>query len=135
VKMLLKRRRKTTMKARLNKLSNKMAALATVSFMLGSSEAFAGKGFTGVTKNITASTSTIPNLVSTVAYIGGLGLGVAGVLKLKAHVDNPQTPLKDGLVRLGAGGGLLALPFVLQSMTSTIGTGGAVTAITLPAAP
>ena len=121
---------------KLKNLPHKLAAVATVGFMMGTTDAFAGAGFTGVTANITNSTSTLPNLISTVSYIGGLGLGVAGVLKLKGHVDNPgNVPLKDGLVRLGAGGGLLALPFVLQSMTETIGTGGNVTAITLPQSP
>jgi hypothetical protein len=31
--------------------------------------------------------------------------------------------MKDGLVRLGAGGGLLALPFVTDAMTGTISDG------------
>ena len=115
------------MKARLNKLSNKLAAAATMAFMLGSSDAYAGKGFGTITKNINTSTSDIPSLVSTVAYIGGVGLGVLGVLKLKAHVDNPQTPLKDGLVRLGAGGALLALPALYTAMTETIGDGTTMT--------
>ncbi len=39
-------------------------------------------------------------MIQTVAYVGGIGLGVAGIFKLKSHVDNPgQTPMKDGLIR------------------------------------
>ena len=121
---------------KLKNLSHKLAAVATVGFMMGTTDAYAGVGFQTVSTNITGSTAFLPDLISTVAYIGGLGLGVAGVLKLKGHVDNPgNVPLKDGLVRLGAGGGLLALPFVLQSMTETIGTGGTVSTITLPPSP
>lgn len=118
----------------LNKLSYRVAAIATVGFMTGMSDAHA-QGFTEVTGNINDSVADFPSLISTAAYIGGAGMGVAGVLKMKNHVDNPaQVPLKDGLVRLGAGGGLLALPFVLESMVGTIGDGGNVQPFSLPAA-
>jgi len=122
-------------KAKLENMTARLAAIATVGAMMQFSEAHA-TGFQTATGNIKTSASDIPNLISTVAYIGGAGLGVAGVLKMKQHVDNPtQTPLKDGLVRLGAGGGLLALPFVLDSMGSTIGTGGTVPTASIPVVP
>ncbi|MCE9507196.1 MAG: hypothetical protein K8R48_02620 [Alphaproteobacteria bacterium] len=99
------------------------AALTTGALLSESTTAFATGGFKGVTQNIVTSSSLLPNLISTVAYIGGVGLGVAGVFKLKQHVDNPgQTPMKDGLVRLGAGGGLLALPMVTKAMQGTVAT-------------
>lgn len=115
----------------------RVAAAVTVGMMF-STDAFAG-GFTGgqaaggqnfskVTDNIVTSSSKFPNLITTMAYIGGIGLGVAGVMKLKAHVDNPgNAPMKDGLVRLAAGGGLLALPMIVESMGNTIGVGGGAT--------
>jgi len=107
-----------------SKLSARVAAIATVGFMTGMSDAKA-QGFTDITDNINTSVSDVPSLISTTCYIGGLGLGVAGVLKLKGHVDNPgQEPLKNGLVRLGAGGGLLALPAVLDAMMGTVGDAG-----------
>ncbi len=111
--------------------TQKLAAVFTAGMMMGSSGANAsGVDFTDVTSSIVTSSSTLPNLISTVAYIGGIGLGVAGVFKLKQHVDNPgQTPMKDGLVRLGAGGGLLALPMLTEAMKNTVDQGGsAVTA-------
>jgi hypothetical protein len=123
-------------KAKLENLTARLSAVATVGLMMGISDAYAGTGFQDATDNIVTSSSDIPNLISTVSYIGGAGLGVAGVLKMKQHVDNPtQAPLKDGLVRLGAGGGLLALPFVLNSMSTTIGDSAAtVSPFTLPSA-
>lgn len=88
--------------------------------------------FTNITQNITDSSADLPNLLATVAYVGGAGLGIAGIYKLKNHVDAPQqTPMKDGLVRLGAGGGLLSLPIVLEAMSQTIGAGGATPTETL----
>ena len=115
-------------KEKFDNMTARLAAIATVGAMLGTSSmaqagggAGAGQGFSGATSNIQASTADLPGLISTVAYIGGAGLGVAGVLKMKQHVDNPgQTPLKDGLVRLGAGGGLLAFPFIQSAMQGSI---------------
>jgi len=101
--------------------------------------ASAGKSFVDVTTNITDSSATLPNLITTVAYMAGIAMAVFGILKLKGHVDNPgQVPIKDGLVRLGCGGALLALPVILEAMTATIGDDGvsttntALTAITYP---
>lgn len=106
--------------------THKLAAAMTVGMMSSSMDAFAGgTTFSNVSDNIVTSASKFPNLISTVSYIGGIGLGVAGVFKLKQHVDNPgQTPMKDGLVRLGVGGALLTLPFLTDAMMGTVGTGG-----------
>jgi hypothetical protein len=109
-------------------MTHKIAAAMTAGILLngtGTAFAQATTSFKNVTTNIVDSSSTLPNLISTVAYIGGIGLGVAGIFKLKAHVDNPgQTPMKDGLVRLGAGGGLLALPMLTDAMVGTVGDQG-----------
>lgn len=78
--------------------------------------------FTTTTDAITTSASKIPNLISTVAFIAGIGMAIAGVFKIKAHVDNPaQAPLKDGLIRLAVGGALLAFPLLTNLMVSLIG--------------
>jgi hypothetical protein len=112
------------------KAMHRFAAVMTAAVLMSeSASAFAqGVNFTDVTKNITQSTSTLPNLISTVAYIGGVGMGVAGIFKLKQHVDNPsQTPMKDGLVRLGSGGGLLVLPYMTEAMMGTVSGGNQAT--------
>lgn len=110
-------------------LQYKLAAAITVSAFLGTgSEAMAGTttsvGFGGISANIRESVSDIPRLLTVMSYLVGVGFAIAGVLKLKAHVDNPQTPLKDGVMRLGAGGALLALPVLIEAMQGSIGTGG-----------
>ncbi|MBU6475727.1 MAG: hypothetical protein KGL10_04985 [Alphaproteobacteria bacterium] len=107
-----------------DKIAHKLAAVLTTGILVGeSTAAFAtGTNFKDVVSKITDSSSTLPNLISTVAYVGGIGLGVAGVFKLKQHVDNPgQHPMKDGLIRLGAGGALLALPYLTTAMMGTVG--------------
>ncbi len=107
-------------------LTHKLAAAVTAGVLVGQANAAFAENFSDLSDNIVTASSRIPSLISTVAYIGGIGLGVAGVFKLKAHVDSPgQTPLKDGLVRLGAGGGLLALPFLTDAMVGNINAGNA----------
>lgn len=102
------------------------AAVTAGVLVMDAGGAFAGGNtFSDISSNIVDSVATIPDLVATVAYLGGLGLSVAGILKLKGHVDSPgQVALKDGLVRLGAGGGLLALPIVLEAMQTTMDADG-----------
>jgi len=114
-----------------SKVNHRLAAVMTAGMLVGNGASAFATGsnatFQNVASNITFAAGGLPSLIETVAYVGGIGLGVAGVFKLKGHVDNPgQVPLKDGLVRLGAGGGLLALPYLTQSMmTSISGVAGA----------
>ena len=106
--------------------THQLAAALTAGMMMGQgTNAFAANTtFATVGDNIITSSGSLPAMIQTVAYVGGIGLGVAGVFKLKQHVDNPgQTPMKDGLVRLGAGGGLLALPYVTDAMMGSINNG------------
>ena len=108
-------------------ITHKLAALATIGAMAGSSgEALAGTAttFKTMSQNIISASSSFQSLISTVCWIGGAGLGVAGIFKLKNHVDNPgQTAMKDGLIRIGAGGGLLAFPFIQSAMQGSISNG------------
>ncbi|MCK5555861.1 MAG: hypothetical protein KAI76_06460 [Alphaproteobacteria bacterium] len=118
----------------------KLSAAVTAGILVGQSTAAnAAANLGGLTTNLTTSSSSLPTLVTSIAYICGLGLAVAGIFKLKQHVDNPsQTPMKDGVMRLGAGGALLAIPFMADAMTKVIaakaGVGNTVTT-TLVAAP
>lgn len=114
-----------------SKLSHKLAAAATVGMAVGSSsDAFAGTAtgsatdLVDMTDNVITASSGFTNLISTLAYIAGAGLALAGVFKLKQHVDNPaQAPMKDALIRLACGGMFLSLPFLLGVMQGSISNG------------
>jgi len=100
---------------------------ALMTGLLSSSQAFAGgdTNFSSIAQTMTTSMGSLPALLSGVSYLFGMLLGALGVLKIKDHVENPsQTPLKDGAIRLAAGGALFALPIVYESMLNTIGKGG-----------
>lgn len=97
----------------------KLALFALVSFWavlvglpeLAQAGAPPGPNVGDVMTNLHVSISKVPNILTTIAFIGGIALAVTGVLKLKDHVDNPnQVPLNAGLKRLIAGGAFLGLP-------------------------
>lgn len=101
-----------------------MAAAFTAGLIISPNNAnAAGNDFGDIAENIIDSLESLPGLISGLAYLGGLGFGVLGVLKIKDHVDNPQqTQLKDGAIRLAAGGSLFALPIIYEASLNTIGT-------------
>lgn len=110
---------------KLNKGSVHMGAALMTGIVMSTTEAHANN-FSSIAKNITTSVSSVPGLLTGLSYMFGILLGVLGILKIKDHVENPQqTPLKDGAVRLAAGGGLFALPIVYDAMLNTIGANGA----------
>lgn len=117
----------------LNKYTLKLSAAIIVGITSGATDSLAattggttsGETFSSISNNITTSISGLPGLLSGVAYMMGILLGVLGILKIKDHVENPsQTPLQHGAIRLTAGGGLFALPIVYEAMQNTIGAGG-----------
>jgi hypothetical protein len=107
-------------------LSVKMGAAMVAGSMLVSSTPAHANTFSTVAENIVTSIEDMPGPPTGVSYMFGILLGVLGILKVKDHVENPsQTPLKDGAIRLAAGGGLFALPIVYEAMLETIGADGA----------
>lgn len=76
------------------------------------------------TLKIKTGIASMPQVVSGVSYIAGAALSMAGLVKLKAHSENPtQTPMGHGLGRLGAGAALLALPSLGTFVQTSIGLG------------
>jgi hypothetical protein len=110
--------------------------MATVALMTGSNASAqaqlaplpAGGGFAPtfqtMSSNLAVASSGFNNLISVLCWIGGAGLGVTALFKLKQHVDSGgQTAMKDGLIRLGAAGALLAFPFIAAAMQGSISDG------------
>lgn len=110
------------------KAVNKGSLQFQAAFVVGvltAGEAQAGNNFSNIAENIVGSIEELPGMVTALSYMIGLLMGVLGVLKIKDHVENPtQTPMKDGAIRLAAGGALFALPILFESMLNTIGTTG-----------
>lgn len=71
--------------------------------------------------NIVKSADQLPALISAIAYLLGIMLGVFGILKLKDHVLDPrQTPFAEPMKRFVAGGAFLALPMITEVVKNTI---------------
>lgn len=105
--------------------SVKLSAAVMAGMMMSSADVYANN-FSSIASNVTTSISQVPGLLTGLAYMFGILIGVLGILKIKDHVENPnQTPLKDGAIRLAAGGGLFALPIVYEAMIETIDAGQA----------
>lgn len=103
--------------------SLQMSAAFVAGYTMTSTNAHANN-FSNIAENINTSISQLPFLLSSLSYMFGILLGVLGVMKIKDHVENPgQTPIKDGAIRLAAGGALLALPMIFEAMFETVGDG------------
>lgn len=110
------------------------AGLFAVTMMTAGDAHAGGNTFSSIGSNIIVSIAQLPALLSGLAYMFGILLAVLGIMKIKDHVENPgQTPLKDGSIRLAAGGALFAIPIVSEAMTNTIGSGSAATTAQLNA--
>ncbi len=109
-------------KAMNNKVIGFYAAF-TAGLLIEAGDAHAtGNNFSDIARNINDSIAELPGLLTGVSYMMGMLMGVLGVMKVKDHVENPtQTPMKDGAVRMAAGGALFALPIVFEAMQNTIG--------------
>jgi hypothetical protein len=72
--------------------------------------------------NLIDEIATVPAFITTLTYIVGILLAIAGIYKLKEAVDNPgQNSIQDGFIRLAAGGALIALPTIVSTMGGTFG--------------
>lgn len=106
----------------LNRKTLQISAGFVAGMMASSAHAATTNNWSGIAGTMTESIQSLPGLLSGVSYMFGLLLGTLGILKIKDHVENPaQTHLKDGAIRLAAGGALFALPMITEAMLNTIG--------------
>ena len=115
------------------KLMRNMLTIAGVFslVLIASGEAHANN-FGNIASNIVDSIADLPGLLSALAYLFGILLGVLGIMKIKDHVENPNnTPLREGAVRLLAGGALITLTLIFEAMATTVGTGAGATVATM----
>ncbi len=108
---------------------NRTLASASAAYTVGiiaSQQAHAANNFNSIASNLVTSIGSIPTLISAVSYLAAMLLMVLGVMKIKDHVENPtQTPIREGAIRIVAGGALMAIPILSEAALETIGSGGA----------
>ncbi len=80
-----------------------------------------------IAEGISDSAALLPALISALAYLSGALITVTAIFKLIDHVNNPgQTPIRVPVIRFLVGGGLFALPVVLEAAINTINGGSVV---------
>lgn len=83
--------------------------------------ASSGEGIAKVAGQVEGQITAIANLLVIVAYVAGVGFALGGVIKFKAHRDNPQqVPLSAPIVLLAVGACLLFLPSILTTAGETV---------------
>src|SRR3990167_9312731 len=81
--------------------------------------AVSGTGIGSVAANVSTNLGNIALLVTGGAYLGGMAFAILGIVKLKAHKDNPtQIPISTGFVLLFVGAALMFIPSVFQTSGS-----------------
>lgn len=107
-------------------LSHKMAAAFTMGAMFGFHEPAHAFNLVQTVNNIITAADRLGFLLSLASYLGGATLAVTGLFKLRDHTDDPKkTTLREGVVRLGCGGALLSLPFMLRASQGAVSNGDA----------
>lgn len=115
------------MQSTIKRLYYSAGASIMAGIIFGASDAHAAGDttFSVIAKNISDSIGSLPGLITGVSYLIAILLGVLGIMKIKDHVENPsQTPIKEGAIRLAAGGALFALPIIMEAMLTTIDADG-----------
>ncbi len=107
------------------------AAVLTTSLIMASEAKAQTQEINKIAQNIQENIAEVPALLTSMSYLFGILLSVLGVMKIKDHVENPsQTALKDGAIRLAAGGALFATPIIFDSVETLINGGDEVFAQT-----
>ena len=108
------------------RLRRGFAGLAAFGAVFAAGEAAAQPSFNAgnIVANLVGSSAGLTDLMSLLAYVGGTAFAIAGIFKLKVHVDAPdRVPLREGMIRLVAGGMLLSLPFMTAVMQGSVSNG------------
>lgn len=86
--------------------------------------------------NVKQGMGNMPIVLSGLAYLAGGATMLHGAGLLKKHSDNPtQTPLAQGLTRLGIGGVIAALPTAMGWIATSLKTEGATRTPFVPMTP
>ncbi len=103
-----------------------LTALSSIRKAFANGDHFDSDGGIGrVSESLTKNAEGLPTLIAAVSYIMGIGFTIAGLLKLKDYVDDPsRAPMKDALIRLGVGVGLIFLPWFIEIISGSMGADG-----------
>ena len=97
-------------------------ATTTTTTTTGSGGGDTPEGIGLIAHNITQSFSDIGKLIFSIAYVAGLGFGVAAIFKFKQHKDNPtQVPIGTPIALIAISSALVFLPGFYKPLGKTMG--------------
>jgi hypothetical protein len=114
---------KTMLKTLKTKTQLMSAAMMTGAMVGLSGQAKAGNDLNSYTTELAGNVSEgWVGTITNISLLGGVALAALGVVNLKQHVENPsQTPMKNGLAKLGFGGILMVLGPAISAVQGTAG--------------
>jgi intracellular multiplication protein IcmD len=84
-----------------------------------------GGGVGAIAKTVTTNLASVANLIGAAAYVSGIAFALTGLMKFKAHKDNPQqVPLSQPIVLIMIAAGLIFLPSMITAAGGTLFEGG-----------
>ena len=93
---------------------------ALACFSVGTA-AFAVSGIGSIATNVTGNLTAIAKLITALAYVMGMAMAVAAVVKFKAHKDNPtQVPIGTPIALLFVAAALIFIPNIFKSSGATL---------------
>lgn len=95
------------------------ASLLGIGFLVFSKASYA-QGFNDRMTEVAGNLTFLPQFLTIIAYVAGIGFAIIGLLKLKEANEDPRVPIKIGVGRLLIGGFLLALGFTLDVIYGTV---------------
>jgi intracellular multiplication protein IcmD len=103
--------------------------------VVGTAALAAISGVGSVAAQVTSNVANIAKLVTAASYVAGMAFAVGGIVKFKAHKDNPtQVPIGTPIALLFVGAALIFIPTVFRVSGSTLfgssGTVGGISGIT-----
>jgi intracellular multiplication protein IcmD len=118
----------------MSKMSKKILLLLGGSlfcFCLGTMALAVTSGIGGVASQVKSNLGPIAQLLTAGSYILGMGMGVAAIIKFKAHKDNPtQVQIGQPIALLFIAAALLFIPSVFKTSGGTLfGASGTVAGI------
>lgn len=112
------------MKSKSSKKNIILLVLGAISFLVVGS-IFAASGIGAVAATAKSNLGALAQLITAGSYVAGMALGVAAIVKFKAHKENPtQTPISGGIALLFVSAALLFIPSVFTSTGGTLFTDG-----------
>lgn len=112
-----------------NNLTVALGALIATGLLLGPGAALA-QSVGDIATDLRSQVTNVNLLVTVISFVLGVALAIVGIMKFKAHSQNPNDPsakMSTAFILMFAGAALVAIPAVLGSGIQTIWGSGAAT--------